>query len=63
MDEIDQQQEREAVLDSITLRQIRAKAAAIPPGEPGICEWCDCESPRLVNGACAPCRDKYKLDE
>ena len=60
-DEIDQQQERDAVLDSIALRKVRDQAAAIPQGEPGICEWCECDSPRLVRGACAPCRDKHKL--
>ena len=62
MDEIDQQLEREAVIEHRHLLHIRAQAAAIPAGEPGVCEWCDCESPRLVGGACAPCRDRYKLD-
>ncbi len=39
-----------------------AKAARdIQPGEPGECDLCGEESGRLINGACAPCRDKYKL--
>ena len=60
-DEIDLQQERDAEPERRRLQAIRSQAAAIPVGEPGICEWCDCESPRLVGGACAPCRDKHKL--
>jgi hypothetical protein len=41
---------------------IRAKAQAIPAGEPGECDHCGEFSPRLVRGACARCRDKLKLD-
>jgi hypothetical protein len=36
-------------------------ASEIPAGEPGECERCGEFSLRLVEGACAPCRDKYKL--
>lgn len=44
-------------------REIAAKNLArdIPPGTPGECDWCGEESPRLIKGACARCRDKYKL--
>lgn len=35
--------------------------AGLPAGEPGDCELCGEWSGRLINGACAPCRDKYKL--
>lgn len=35
----------------------RRAAAAIPAGEPGECERCGEDMPRLVNGRCAPCRD------
>ncbi len=38
-----------------------ARAAAMPKGEPGDCELCGEWSARLVAGACAPCRDRYKL--
>lgn len=31
------------------------------PGVEGDCEFCGYWSGRLVQGACAPCRDKYKL--
>jgi hypothetical protein len=31
------------------------------PGAPGECDICGRWSGRLVRGACAPCRDQYKL--
>ena len=33
--------------------------AAMPVGEPGECSGCGEMSGRLVNGYCAPCRDRY----
>lgn len=45
--------------DAIT--KTRRAAATIPHGEPGDCDLCGEWSARLVNGACAPCRDRYKL--
>jgi hypothetical protein len=41
--------------------QIRRLAAIIPAGNAGECDLCGEWSGRLVRGACAPCRDKYKL--
>ena len=41
---------------------IRQRASAIPEGIVGDCEHCGEYTPRLVNNACARCRDKYKLD-
>ncbi len=43
------------------VKRIRDAAAKIPEGEQGDCELCGAWSGRLVNGACAPCRDRYKL--
>jgi RNA polymerase-binding transcription factor DksA len=40
---------------------IQQAAANIPKGEPGICDLCGEDMPRLVRGVCAPCRDKHKL--
>lgn len=56
-DEIDQanrtvEQQRE----TSTTAACRA-AAAIPAGRPGECLDCGEESPRLVGGSCAFCRD------
>jgi len=42
--------------------RIRAARGEIPPGSEGECDLCGEWSGRLVEGACAPCRDKYKLD-
>jgi len=33
----------------------------LAPGVPGDCDICGYWSSRLVQGACAPCRDQYKL--
>lgn len=33
----------------------------VPEGKPGECDLCGEVSSRLIEGACAPCRDKYKL--
>lgn len=40
---------------------VRQAAAAIPPGEPGVCDYCDTWFSRLVGGACGQCRDRFKL--
>lgn len=61
MDDIDRQQERDEQWDEASIGRIRAQAAKIPEGKPGDCELCGEWSVRLVNGVCAPCRDRYKL--
>lgn len=33
----------------------------IPKGSAGECEYCGEQSPRLINSACARCRDQYRL--
>lgn len=40
---------------------IKEAAREIPPGTPGDCDLCGEYSGRLIGGACAPCREKYKL--
>jgi len=40
---------------------IRNNSKPLAKGEPGECIKCGEHSPRLVLGACAPCRDRYKL--
>jgi hypothetical protein len=61
MDEVDSQQERDAILNNIQLKEIQSRADAIPAGNPGMCVVCDEHSKRLVNEVCARCRDKYNL--
>lgn len=34
---------------------------SIPPGKQGNCELCGEWSGRLINKACAPCRDKHGI--
>ena len=60
-DEIDLAQEREQIATNSAVDDVRAMAARIEPGAPGECELCGEWSGRLVRGACAPCRDRYKL--
>lgn len=48
-------------LEEFEQRAIDAVRADIPKGNPGDCEYCGEWSGRLIDGACAPCRDKYRL--
>lgn len=57
-DEIDRAQQRE---QEDRDRAIAAAARDIPKGAPGDCDLCGEWSARLVEGACAPCRDRYGL--
>ena len=41
-------------------RSIRAARQPVPVGVPGECETCFEDSPRLVGGRCAPCRDRKR---
>lgn len=58
MDDCDLTDEREAVL---VAAKIRESSGDIAPGVPGDCDLCGEHSGRLIGGACAPCRDKYRL--
>lgn len=61
-DEVDLANDRIEREISARLRDHHAKAqAGMQKGFPGECELCGEWSRRLVDGACAPCRDKYKL--
>jgi hypothetical protein len=60
-DEVDRQLERDEILEAVRLKRIRDQVAQIPVGMSGDCDLCGEWSGRLVNGACAPCRDKYGL--
>jgi hypothetical protein len=60
-DELDKIEERDAPLHEAWIGEVRARAAAMPVGRPGECDLCGEWSGRLVNGACAPCRDRRGL--
>ena len=53
--------DRMEVQEAADIAEIRRKAAEMPKGVPGECERRGEPSWRLVGGACAPCRDKFKL--
>lgn len=61
-DEADQTAERmEAPIIEADVAYIRQKATEMPKGVPDECERCGEDMPRLINGVCAPCRDRHKL--
>ncbi len=53
--------ERMEIQEAADLAEIRRKAQQMEKGTWGECERCGEFSLRLVGGACAPCRDKFKL--
>lgn len=53
--------DRMEVQEAANIAEIRRKAAEIPKGKPGECDLCGEDMPRLINGVCAPCRDRHKL--
>ena len=59
-DEIDIANEYQETIKDAEIKRIR-RAAKLDRGEPGDCDLCGEYSGRLVNGVCAPCRDKYHL--
>lgn len=60
-DIIDQANDR-AEADAERLIAIARKdAEQIPAGTPGVCDMCGEFTTRLVRGACAPCRDRWRL--
>lgn len=61
IDPIDRACDREQHDRELCIEHARRVAADIPVGEPGQCERCGDDLMRLVGGACAPCRTRYKL--
>lgn len=60
-DVVDISDERVQIATDTQVAKVRQQAAQMPKGKPGECDLCGEHSQRLVRGACAPCRDKYKL--
>lgn len=58
-DEFDNASELEQKYRDAAIEKARGKP--LDPGKPGDCEMCGEWSGRLIEGACAPCRDRYKL--
>jgi hypothetical protein len=57
-DEVDR---ADAEIERHLQESLRRHQVPMAPGKPGECDLCGEWSGRLVNGACAPCRDKHKL--
>jgi len=60
-DEIDQAQAHSVAELARNLAAVLTRAAAMPAGEPGDCDFCGEWTSRLVGGACAPYRDQRRL--
>ena len=58
-DEMDMSSATSDLLDEVAIANVREVASKIPDGAPGDCDMCGEWSGRLVNGVCAPCRDRY----
>lgn len=62
MDDVDKTQERDQIAADQAIQKVRDAAAVIQPGTAGECEMCGEWSGRLVKGACAPCREKWRME-
>lgn len=60
-DEIDRANDRAEADTERAIADVRKAAADIPQGEPGDCDFCGEYFSRLVGGACAPCRTRYRM--
>lgn len=63
MDDADRAQDELDAIDALVEASVIDKPVyVVPPGVPGDCELCGRWSGRLILGACAPCRDRYRLE-
>lgn len=60
-DVIDQANHKAQLEADTALAHVRAAAARIPAGQPGECDLCGEWTGRIVDGACATCRDRHSL--
>lgn len=60
-DEVDRSTEDSEFLMDAQVKDIHSKVVNIPEGTAGECDKCGEEAPRLVDGNCCRCRDKFKL--
>ena len=61
MDDIDRAGDHIDATEKQIIDAARKKAANIPKGSAGECEWCGEYFERLVNNACGRCRDEFRL--
>lgn len=60
-DDIDRANDKAMAMQESAESEVRYQAQHTPVGEPGDCDLCGEWSGRLVDGACASCRDLYRL--
>ncbi len=60
-DEIDRANDTAEAATERAIAAARDRAANIPAGDAGDCDLCGEWCGRLVKGACARCRDKWRL--
>lgn len=60
-DIIDEANDHRDKEEAARVQAVRERAEKIPAGVAGDCDMCGSWSGRLVGGACARCRDRYKL--
>lgn len=60
-DEADIADERIEIATNDAINNASNLVAAMAKGKPGECDKCGEDMPRLVNGWCCRCRDKYKM--
>ena len=58
-DEVDRANEYAERMRDAALNRPRPE---MPKGAPGECDWCGEESPRIVRGYCARCRDGLGIE-
>jgi hypothetical protein len=61
MDVVDIANENRDSEEARHIKAARDQAENMPAGEPGDCDLCGEWTGRLVGGACARCRDRYRL--
>lgn len=62
MDEVDISEEREYIARENSLRAVRLAAERFDPGVAGECAYCGQYFTRVVNSACARCRDERNIN-
>lgn len=60
-DDIDRAQERERIDREAAIKAAVDRVMGLEPGVADECDLCGEWAGRLIGGACAPCRDRYKL--
>lgn len=61
-DDADRADERIENAKDDGINEARRFVAKIPKGHAGECDYCGEHSKRIVNDACAKCRDRYRLE-